>query len=549
MKIRNKIFSGILLSTLLLTPTSTYALEKEETVYANLTYNGKEKTSTVVNKLTYQGQKEITDETELKKILNINGEEKYVLDGNKLTWKTKKKDIYYQGKTKKKLPITVKVSYYLNGKKTSAKKLNGKKGDIKVVIKLKNNENNTYQGKTIYTPFVVTVGTIIDNNNNTNLEVENGKVVDTGTKSMIAMVASPGLSKSMNMSELKSLDQVSYTYHTEKFKGSDMYIVATPKLLDDSDLKVFDKMDESLSKVEKLQKGTDELQNGSNELAKGTTTLKTELEHKMTELENSNNTSVGESAKNKVTTELNNNLSSLVQNTVYNVVKTKVNKTKEAVISNGVQTNCASLSGTPAYDSCIESVKNNVTTDMVISYYNPPTYGEIKAGLSQVLSYYTAQTGNAISEENKNLATLISYQVSGILSTTDYAKYILEEGTYGGYIIPTFNQVFNGVISCYGSIASNVALEVSNQAKNQTLTSLQTMYQAITKIDLGANQLSGGVTTLNKSGINTLSSVANKYKDYTDIVKELKRLSKDYKGFTSKNSKNTKFIYKINATK
>ena len=40
MKNLNKVISGVLISSLLFTPVSTLALTKEETVYANLNYNG-----------------------------------------------------------------------------------------------------------------------------------------------------------------------------------------------------------------------------------------------------------------------------------------------------------------------------------------------------------------------------------------------------------------------------------------------------------------------------------------------------------------------------
>lgn len=549
MKKINKIISGVLLSLPLLLPNTVLAASKTETVYANLNYNGKGIKSTVVNKLMYNGEEKIEDETELKKILNINGDENYKLEGNTLIWKTNKKDIYYQGTTEKELPITVNIKYYLDGQKISAKKLKGKKGDVKVVIDFKNNSVSTYQGKKIYTPFVVTAGTIMDGSNNTNIEVNNGRVIDTGIKSMLVAIASPGLYESIGIEQMKSLNQISFSYHTDKFSQENIYIVATPKLLDNEDLNVFDKIDASLTKINKLQNGTNELETGSNTLANGTNTLKNELGNKINELKNSDNSGVGSIAKNKVVNQLNSNLNTLVQNTIYNVVKTKVNATKDNIINNTIQTNCASLYGTSNYEMCVEGVKSNVTTETIMNYYNAPTYSEIVTGLNQVINYYISNGGIAPTEENKNLATLISYQVSGILSTTDYAKYILNENIYNAYIIPTFNSVFNGVVSSYGSIASSVAVETTNQATNLTLSSLDTMYDAISKIDEGASKISSGINELNQSGIKVLSNVVNQYKNYSEVIKELKKLSKNYKGFASNNSNNIKFIYKIKAIK
>ena len=79
MKNMNKVISSILISSMLLTPVSTFALTKEEKIYANLNYDGKVEKTTVNNHLFNLEKGTITDDTELQKILNINGKEKYTL--------------------------------------------------------------------------------------------------------------------------------------------------------------------------------------------------------------------------------------------------------------------------------------------------------------------------------------------------------------------------------------------------------------------------------------------------------------------------------------
>ena len=60
-------------------------------------------------------------------------------------------------------------------------------------------------GKTqkLYTPFVVVAGTMINNKNNRNIEVSNGKVIDDGIKTVVLGVALPGLQESLNISKDK----------------------------------------------------------------------------------------------------------------------------------------------------------------------------------------------------------------------------------------------------------------------------------------------------------------------------------------------------------
>ena len=61
-------------------------------------------------------------------------------DGDKLTWATDGEDIYYQGTTDKKLPVSVKLNYYLDGKQMKPSELKGKSGHLKITVDYKNNE-------------------------------------------------------------------------------------------------------------------------------------------------------------------------------------------------------------------------------------------------------------------------------------------------------------------------------------------------------------------------------------------------------------------------
>ena len=73
MKNLNKVISGVLISSLLFTPVSTLALTKEETVYTNLNYDGTVEKTIVNNHISDLDKGKVTDDTELKKLLNING--------------------------------------------------------------------------------------------------------------------------------------------------------------------------------------------------------------------------------------------------------------------------------------------------------------------------------------------------------------------------------------------------------------------------------------------------------------------------------------------
>ena len=93
-----------------------YALEKDETVYTKLDNTGKVKNTSAVERLSCTTDEDIKDLSNLEDILNISGDEKYTKEENTLTWKANGNDISYSGTINKELPISVKITYYLDGK-------------------------------------------------------------------------------------------------------------------------------------------------------------------------------------------------------------------------------------------------------------------------------------------------------------------------------------------------------------------------------------------------------------------------------------------------
>ena len=113
MKNVNKLINIIVITGLVISPFSVSALTKKESVYSNLNYNGDVISTSVTNHLIDKNE-EIEDETILKEILNINGEETFTIENNKLKWKSKGKDIFYRGITEENIPIKTEIKYYLN---------------------------------------------------------------------------------------------------------------------------------------------------------------------------------------------------------------------------------------------------------------------------------------------------------------------------------------------------------------------------------------------------------------------------------------------------
>lgn len=190
-------------------------------------------------------------------------------------------NLKYKGYDDAQLPVTMKVSYTLDGNAISPADLAGESGHVKIHITYTNNikRNN------VYVPFAVMTAFIFDNDDFSNVSVDNGKVIDDGTRNTVVGYALPGLSESLslNLSELdsgaKDIDipeSVTIECDTTKYNVENAYSVVTDEMFQDidmsdvnnaSDLK--DKMDEVKSAAKKLAKGTSQLSNGADKVASG----------------------------------------------------------------------------------------------------------------------------------------------------------------------------------------------------------------------------------------------------------------------------------------
>ena len=250
------------------------AYDKDETVYTKVDGDGNVTYQVVSEQLKSSKKEEIKDHSDLSNIKNISGDEKYKKDGNDLTWKSKGDDIFYQGKTTRQLPITVETSYKLDGQEISPKDASGKKGHVEISFKYTNNDKHDYNGKTLYTPFTIALATTLNSDNNKNVTINNGKVVNNGENNIIVGIAAPGLYESLNLDQLKSFDEIKIEFDTTDLDIKSFYSVATPKLATADDINnMFDKIDGSFDDLNKLKDATNQLVTGTSDLSKGAKTL------------------------------------------------------------------------------------------------------------------------------------------------------------------------------------------------------------------------------------------------------------------------------------
>ncbi len=176
------------------------AIEKEETVYVRTSAAGEEQDVIVSDWLkNKEGAMTIDDATLLQEIENVKGDESFSQNGESITWNAEGNDIFYQGKIEKDLPISLKVTYYLEGKEVTPEEIAGKTGHVKMKYEY---TNHVKKGE-IYTPFLLITGMLLDDDIFSNITVEHGKVVNDGNRNIVIGYGIPGLEESLDLNSLK----------------------------------------------------------------------------------------------------------------------------------------------------------------------------------------------------------------------------------------------------------------------------------------------------------------------------------------------------------
>ena len=254
---------------------------KEETVYVVADNSGKAKDVIVSDWLKNpDGNETIEDVSDLKDIKNVKGKEKFKEKDGKITWKAKGKDIYYQGKTDKELPVKQTISYYLDGEKMDPDEIAGKSGKVTIRFDYKNNQKTTttVDGKkySVYVPFTIMTGMILDDSF-TNVEVKNGKVISDGDKNMVVGVAMPGLKDSLKVTSSdfsEDIDIPEYVEVTADVKDFSMDMTMSVML---SGITSSDNVEDFVD-LSDLDDAIDTLSDSSSQLADGTKELREGLE-------------------------------------------------------------------------------------------------------------------------------------------------------------------------------------------------------------------------------------------------------------------------------
>lgn len=221
-----------------------------------------------------------TDKSELTNVENVKGDESYTMNGdNMCVWDAQGNDIYYQGNIEKELPVSLSVSYKLDGESIAPEELAGKSGKVTIRFDYKNNQYEmvTIDGKQekMYVPFAMITGLILNNDIFTNVDVSNGKLINDGNRTIIIGIAFPGLQSNLNIDKekLEIPDYVEITANVKNFEMANTATIATNEVFNHLNTDEVNSIDEITDSLNGLTDAMDQLMDGSSQLYDGLCTL------------------------------------------------------------------------------------------------------------------------------------------------------------------------------------------------------------------------------------------------------------------------------------
>ncbi len=198
----------------------------------------------------------------------------YTLDDNAQVW-SEKDNVYVQRVVEGELPVTLSVSYQLDGQPIDPSDLAGKSGRVSIRFDYVNNQYEYVdigdQQEKIYVPFAVLTGMVLDNDRFSNVAVSNGKVLNDGSRTAVVGIAFPGLQEDLSL-DRKTLDIPEYveiSADVEDFALGMTMTLATNAVFSEFDVDTFDSMDDLTAAAEALTGAMDQLMDGAGQLYDG----------------------------------------------------------------------------------------------------------------------------------------------------------------------------------------------------------------------------------------------------------------------------------------
>ena len=256
-------------------------VKKDETVYVLSDATGASRQIIVSDWLENKsGAETISDVSDLSDIENVKDDHTFQKsDNGALVWDAQGEDVYYQGNSDKELPVTVAVTYTLDGKTVAPEELAGQSGHVVIRYSYENHTSETVtvdgEKQTVCVPFAAMSGLLLDNDVFRNVEVKNGRVVNDGDKTVVVGLALPGLADSLKIdnNKFELPETVEIEADVENFELGNTMTVVTSEMFGMLDTDKLSDADDLTDALSQLTDAMNQLIDGSATLSDGLCTL------------------------------------------------------------------------------------------------------------------------------------------------------------------------------------------------------------------------------------------------------------------------------------
>lgn len=177
-------------------------------------------------------------------------------------------DVYSKTEGKVSTPISMKISYFLDDKEVSSEEIRGRSGHVKIRYDFTNNE----RVNGMYVPIAVLSGAVLPNNTFSNIQLTNAKLINDGTRTIVAGLALPGMKENLGVN-INLPEYFEIEADAKEFKMEMTATIATSKIFADLDTSALNSVDALSSALQTLSDSMLQLLNGSAQLRDGLATL------------------------------------------------------------------------------------------------------------------------------------------------------------------------------------------------------------------------------------------------------------------------------------
>lgn len=234
---------------------SEAASEKEEVIYITTDGGGN---TTSVNAVNIFGSGDVVDYGDYSDVKLLTSTERITQNGDKITFRTDDKKVYYQGTMEQvETPWDISVRYYLDGKEYEASEIAGKSGKLEIHLSIK--ENTACKGN-FYDRYALQASLTLDSEICENISAPDATIANVGSDKQLTYTVLPGKGLAASI----KADVKDFEMESISINGIRLNLNIE---IDDAEL---------MKQVRALMDATKKLNDGAAKLDANSNTLKTE---------------------------------------------------------------------------------------------------------------------------------------------------------------------------------------------------------------------------------------------------------------------------------